>query len=106
MVPPVHLLFTMLYQPHHNTIEHPLHDGNATRSNINNRGTEPFGLHRGFCQGCPLAPYLFIIMTEALNAAVKHAMGTDNLKGITLPQSDSQLIINQYVDDTSFIVKA
>lgn len=33
-------------------------------------------------------------------------MGTDNLKGITLPQSDSQLIINQYVDDTSFIVKA
>ena len=44
--------------------------------NLNNRVTEPFGLHRGVCQGCPLAPYLFILTAESLNAAVNHAMGT------------------------------
>ena len=34
-------------------------------------------------------------------------MGTCNFKGITdLPQGDSQQIISQYVDDTSFTVEA
>ena len=33
-------------------------------------------------------------------------MGTGNLKGINLPQGVSQQIISQYVDDTSFLVKA
>ena len=33
-------------------------------------------------------------------------MGIGNLKGITFPQGVSQHIINQYVDDTSFMDKA
>ena len=33
-------------------------------------------------------------------------MVVGNLKGITLPQSNSQQIVGQYVDDTSFMVKA
>lgn len=33
-------------------------------------------------------------------------MGTSNLKGINLPQGVSQHILSQYVDDTSFPVKA
>lgn len=32
-------------------------------------------------------------------------MEIGNLKGITFPQSNSQQIICQYVDDTSFMVK-
>lgn len=61
--------------------------------NINNKTTQPFGLHRGVQQGCPLAPYIFIITTNALNITVKYAMGTCNLKGINLSQSNSQQII-------------
>ena len=49
---------------------------------------------------------MFIITAEALNATVKHAMVVGNLKGIALPQNKSKHIISQYVDDTSFTVKA
>lgn len=41
--------------------------------NINNQVTEPFGIHIGIRQGCPLAPYLFILTVEAFNATVKYA---------------------------------
>jgi hypothetical protein len=58
--------------------------------NLNNKVTQPFGLHRGIRQGCPLAPHLFIIMAKALNEVIKHTMGTGNLKGINLPQGVSQ----------------
>ena len=40
---------------------------------------------------------MFIIMAETLNAVVKHAMVVGNLKGITLPQDNSQHIISPLV---------
>lgn len=39
--------------------------------NIKNQVIQPFGLHRGGHHGCPLVPYLFIIIAEALNVVVK-----------------------------------
>lgn len=57
--------------------------------NINKQVTEPFEVHRGIHRGCPLAPYLFIIVVEALNVAVKYIMMTGHLKGIVLPQCNS-----------------
>lgn len=57
--------------------------------NINSQMTKSFQLHIGVRQGCPLAPYLFIIVAEALNVAVKHTMRYRELKGITLPQCNS-----------------
>lgn len=36
----------------------------------------------------------------------KHAGRIGHLKGIAIPHCNSQQIISQYVDDTSFIVKA
>jgi hypothetical protein len=74
--------------------------------NINNQVLEPFELYGGFCQGCPLTPDLFIIMTIFLNIEVKHAIKIGNLRSNTLLQGNSQQLISQYVDDTSFTVKA
>jgi hypothetical protein len=74
--------------------------------NINNQTTMLFKPHRRVCQGRSLAPYLFIITAKTLNAAVEHTMVAGNVKGITLPQDNSQQIISQYIDDTSFTVKA
>jgi hypothetical protein len=73
---------------------------------INKQVTEPFELHRVVRKGYSLTPYLCTIMEEALNAAAKNALRLGNLKGIVLPQSNSQQIISQYVDDTSFTVRA
>jgi hypothetical protein len=73
--------------------------------NINNQTTMLFKPHRRVCQGCLLAPYLFIITAKALNTIVEHTMVASNVKGITLPQDNSQQIISQYADDTSFTVK-
>lgn len=38
---------------------------------INNQVAFPFEFHRGVWQGCPLAPYLFIIIATTLNDATK-----------------------------------
>lgn len=50
--------------------------------NTNNQTIKRLEFHRLVCQGFPIASYLVIIMVEALNAAVKHQMRIDNLKGI------------------------
>lgn len=71
--------------------------------NINNQATKLFELHKGVQQGCMLASYLFILVVEALKIAIKKTVSIGRLKGIVLPWSNSQQIISQYLDDTSFI---
>lgn len=71
---------------------------------INNQVTKPFAIRRDVRQGCPLAPYLFIIVVEPLNIAIKNAINTNLIKCIFLPQCNLQQIISQYVDYTLFTV--
>lgn len=72
---------------------------------INNQVTQHFDLHRGVHKGCPLAPYLFISSVEALSVEVLNALRIGHLKGIALPQCNSQQIISQYASDTSFSMR-
>lgn len=53
-------------------------------------------------QGCQLAPYLFLIAAEALNAMVKKGVSIGTVKGIKLPRGVRQQVLAQYADDTSF----
>lgn len=69
---------------------------------VNGVAFPPFAIERGVRQGCPLAPYLFIIMAEALNVMVKSEVTLGNIKGITLPGNARQQTLAQYADDTSF----
>lgn len=78
----------------------------AISVNINNQASKPFGIHRRVHQGCHLAPDMFIIVGEALNATVKNAVKIGLIKGIFFPQCTTQQIISQYIDDTSFTVRA
>lgn len=41
---------------------------------VNGSQSLAFGIHRGVRQGCPLAPYLFFIVAEVLNAIVMKGM--------------------------------
>jgi len=51
-----------------------------------------------------LAPYLFLFVGEALNAATKHCLSTGELKHIILLAKVANKIINQFVDDTNFTI--
>lgn len=51
-------------------------------------------------------PYLFIIVAEALNIVVKNAIRMDILKVLPLPLCNTQQIISEYANNTSFTTRA
>ena len=68
---------------------------------INGSSSLIFAIERDVRQGCPLAPYLFLVVAEVLNAMVKRGMELGHVKGVKLP-GDREQITAQYADDTSF----
>jgi hypothetical protein len=57
----------------------------AASIKVNNSHSTVFQIKRGVRQGCPLAPYLFLIVDEVLNSMVKDEMAEGWIRGITLP---------------------
>jgi hypothetical protein len=53
-------------------------------------------------QGCLLAPYLFLVVAEVLNAMVKREVDEGRIRGIDLPFEGRQQVTLQYADDMSF----
>ena len=81
-----------------------LHNASAL-VNLNGSLGNNFSIERGVRQGCPLAPYLLLIIGEALTHMVKKAVTEGRLKGITFPGRKKQQSISQYADDSSFVVR-
>lgn len=52
---------------------------------VNGSQSSLLSIERGVRQGCPLAPYLFLIVAEALNATVKSGVSSGTVKGIKFP---------------------
>jgi hypothetical protein len=59
------------------------HDA-ATTVKVNGSHSPTFAIERGVQQGCPLAPYLFLIVAEVLNSMMKEEVMRCRVKGITL----------------------
>ena len=74
----------------------------STNVKVNRDVSPAFVIERGVQQGCPLAPYLFFIFAEVLNAMVKQVEGMGLVKGIQGPIDGKQQTLVQYADDTSF----
>lgn len=68
---------------------------------VNNTPSKSFTIEREVRQGCPLAPYLFIILADVLNIMVQAEGRAGRIKGIILPMRERQQILAQYADDTS-----
>ena len=80
--------------------------GNVSASvNINGSPGRSFKVERGIRQGCPLAPYLFLIVGEALTHTIKKAVKEKRLRGVVLPGDKKQQCISQYADDSSLMVR-
>ena len=79
---------------------------NATAAvNFNGCPNKSFKVEMGVRQGCPLAPYLFLIVGEALTQLITKAVEEKRIKGITLLGGKKQQSISQYADDSSFMVR-
>ena len=72
---------------------------------VNGAVTEPIKIERGIKQGCPLAPFLFLFVGQALNEAPKFQLQLGLLHGIRLPGNQGQQLLVQYADDTNFALQ-
>ena len=57
-----------------------------------------FQLQRSVRQGCPLAPYLYLFVTEAFSAYLQAP--TSELRGLPIPNASEGLLLSEYADDT------
>lgn len=69
---------------------------------INGEAGPVFQLARSVCQGCPLAPYLFIIATDVLGHMLEDPK--HGIEGLTLPKGGS-IRDQTFVDDTALYLK-
>jgi hypothetical protein len=69
---------------------------------LNGEITASFEIRRGVRQGCPLAPYLFLLIGEILHLATCIAIQAGELYGILLPDRQTQQTLLQYADDTTY----
>ena len=69
---------------------------------VNGEQSQPFKLQRSVTQGCPLAPYLFLLTVDVLGQMLQHP--DCHVKGLKLP--DNSTITNQmFADDTLLLLE-
>jgi hypothetical protein len=73
---------------------------------VNGKTTQTFPILQGVRQGCPLAPYLFLVIGEILNFTMKREVQKRHIKGIQLPGALEEQVIAQFADDTSLSIYA
>jgi Reverse transcriptase (RNA-dependent DNA polymerase) len=79
-----------------------LHNQNTASININGYLTKPFPVGSGVRQGCPLAPYLFILAINSLLAHIQHS----SLQGtLPSPASTTPVKIQAYADDLTIFLQ-
>jgi hypothetical protein len=65
----------------------------TTSVKVNGSISTPFAIRRGVHHGCVLAPYIFLIAAEVMNAMVKVEVETGRVKGIKLPIENLQQVM-------------
>ncbi|EOY07954.1 Uncharacterized protein TCM_022286 [Theobroma cacao] len=69
---------------------------------VNGSPTGQFGMEKGLRQGCPLFPFLFNIVVEAMSRMIKKAEILRLCKGVEIGNNGFIISHLQYADDTIF----
>jgi len=69
---------------------------------VNGCPMEEFKPKRGLRQGDPLAPFLFLIVSEGLIGLMKNARSAGIFKGVEVGSQREQVDLLQFADDTFF----
>jgi len=70
---------------------------------INGRSSRYFRGTRGFRQGCPLFPFLFIIMAETISIHLENLRNQKLITGIGIERGTKEINHSLFVDDTFLI---
>jgi len=73
---------------------------------INGRPCDAFQSSRGLRQGCPLSPYLFILMAESFSSTLEHNRRVGLISGIKFGNGVKNINHSQFADDTLLIGRA
>ena len=71
------------------------------KSYVSNYGnlTRPLNMERGIFQGCPISPYLFLLVIESMALAIRQ---NPNIQGI--PVAENELKISLLADDSTCFI--
>lgn len=58
--------------------------------NLNGNPRESFKFEKGVWQGCPLAPYMLLIVDEVLTHNIKNAVVEGRLRGVIIQGEESK----------------
>eukprot|EP00253_Pinus_taeda_P022073 PITA_22073 len=70
---------------------------------INGRTCDAFQSSRGLRQGCPLSPYLFILMADSISRALDYNRRVGLISGIKFGNGVKNINHSQFADDTLLI---
>lgn len=73
---------------------------------VNGSPTKEINIHRGFKQGDPLAPFLFLMVAEGFSRLMRNAVRRNLFEGFRFKEVGLVISHLQYVDDTICIGKA
>ncbi|GKV19324.1 hypothetical protein SLEP1_g29604 [Rubroshorea leprosula] len=73
---------------------------------VNGSPTEEFKMSKGLRQGDPLAPFLFLVVAEALNGLIIKAVEEGMLTGVRVGSGDLDITHLQFADDTIIFCEA
>ncbi|KAL3700949.1 hypothetical protein R1sor_018971 [Riccia sorocarpa] len=74
------------------------------KPHVNLDFSDVIDMQRGVRHGCPLAPYLFTLVTQVLMEMIKTQVSLGRITGLQIPQG-SDLVHQLYADDTGIFIR-